>query len=70
MTTTLINRRLQLQFQSGTTSTGRPLLKNHFFAHVSGTAADADVLAVGQALAALFADPLYQIAYADQSTLS
>lgn len=70
MTTTLNTRRLQLQFQVGTTTTGRPKLKNHYLAHINPAAADADVLAVGQALAPLFADPLYQIGLADQSTLS
>lgn len=70
MTTTLMTRRLQLLFQVGTNAAGQPKLKSHYFAHVSPTAVDADVLAVGQALGALFSDPLYQVAIVDQSALS
>lgn len=70
MATTPLSRRLQLQFQSGTTATGRPKIANRYFPHVNPSAADADVLAVGQALAPLFADSLYQIAVVEQDAIS
>jgi len=66
---TPISRVLQLQFQNGTTSTGMPKLKNRSYTHVSPTAADDDVLAIGQALAGLSADPLFQIARIDATGL-
>ena len=67
---TQLSRHLQLQFQVGTTSKGLPKLKNHNFAHVSPTITDDDLLAVGQALGALFADPLYQVTRVEQDGLS
>lgn len=69
-TVTPLSRHLQLQFQNGTTAAGRPKLKNHNYAHVSPNASDDDVLAVGQALAGLCADAVYQIARVDQNGLA
>ncbi|MCL6444333.1 MAG: DUF1659 domain-containing protein, partial [Alicyclobacillus sp.] len=69
-TATPMSRRLQLQFENGTTATGHPKLKNQNYAHVSPAATDDDVLAVGQALAGLSADTLYQIARLDQASLA
>ncbi|GMA51148.1 hypothetical protein GCM10025857_25050 [Alicyclobacillus contaminans] len=68
-TVTPVSRHLQLQFQIGTTTSGQPKLQNRNFPNVSPSAADADVLAVGQALAGLFAEPLYGIAKVDQSSI-
>ncbi len=65
-----LSRHLQLQFQVGTTSKGLPKLKNHNFAHVSPAISDDDLLAVGRAIGALFADPLYQVTRVDQDALS
>ncbi|MCL6594175.1 MAG: DUF1659 domain-containing protein [Alicyclobacillus sp.] len=67
---TPISRHLQLQFQAGTSVNGQPKLQNRNFAHVSPAAADDDVLAVGQALAALCAQPLYAVTRVDQSSLA
>jgi hypothetical protein len=66
---TPISRRLQLQFQVGTTASGLPKLMNRNFAHISPTASSDDLLAVGQALAALFPDPLYGVAKVDQDSI-
>lgn len=59
--TTELNRRLQLQFQVGTTSKGLPKLKNQNYAHVNPNLSDDDLISVGEALAALFDEPLYQV---------
>ncbi|MCL6636583.1 MAG: DUF1659 domain-containing protein [Alicyclobacillus sp.] len=67
---TPVSRHLQLQFQAGTSANGQPKLQNRNFAHVSPAAADDDVLAVGQALAALCAQPLYAVTRVDQSSLA
>ena len=67
---TQLSRHLQLQFQVGTTSKGMPKLKNRNFAHVSPTVSDDDLLAVGQALAALFAEPLYQVTRVEQDAIT
>ncbi|KPV44992.1 DUF1659 domain-containing protein [Alicyclobacillus ferrooxydans] len=67
---TPISRHLQLQFQVGTTASGAPKLLNRNYANVLPSAADDDVLAVGQALAGLFADSLYQVTRVDQNGLS
>ncbi|MCL6548797.1 MAG: DUF1659 domain-containing protein [Alicyclobacillus sp.] len=69
-TATPISRHLQIQFQAGTSSTGRPLVKSHNYPHVNPNAADDDVLAVGQALGGLFSDPVFQIARVDQTGLA
>ena len=65
-----ISRVLQLQFQVGTTADGRPKLQNRNYSHVSVAAADDDVLAVGQALAGLCADPLFQVTRIDATGLA
>ncbi len=67
---TQVSRHLQLQFQIGTTSKGLPKLRNHNFPHVSQSISDDDLLAVGQAIGALFADPLYQVTRIEQDALS
>lgn len=67
---TPISRNLQLQFENGTTASGLPKLKNKNYAHVLPSAADDDVLAVGQAIAGLTADALYTIARVDQAGLA
>jgi hypothetical protein len=67
---TQLSRHLQLQFQVGTTGQGLPKIKNLNYTHVSPVISDDDLLAVGQALAALFADPIYQIARVDQDGLA
>lgn len=66
---TPISRHMQLQFQVGTTSSGLPKLSNRSYTHVSPSALDDDILAVGQALAALFSDPLYQVGKVDQTSI-
>lgn len=62
---TELQRRLVLEFQVGTTSKGQPKLKSHNFAHCSTSISDDDLLAVGEALAALFPDALYQVTRLD-----
>lgn len=69
-TVTPITRHLQLQFQVGTTAKGEPKLQNRNFAHVSPSASDDDLLAVGQALAGLINESLYQVARVDQSGIA
>lgn len=68
--TTPLTRHLQVQFQIGTSTNGRPKLKNQNYAYLSPSAVDDDILAVGQALAALSADTLYQIARVDQTGIA
>ncbi|MCF8566363.1 DUF1659 domain-containing protein [Alicyclobacillus tolerans] len=68
--TTPLSRRLQLQFQIGTTSTGNPKLKSVNYTYVLPGATDDDVLSVGQALAPLFADTLYQIVRVDDTSIA
>ncbi|MCL6597806.1 DUF1659 domain-containing protein [Alicyclobacillus macrosporangiidus] len=60
---------LQLQFQVGTTASGMPKIQNRNYTNVSPTASDDDLLAVGQALAALFDLPLHAIARVDQDAI-
>lgn len=67
---TPLSRHLQLQFQVGTNTDGTPKIQSRNFANVSPNAADDDVLAVGQALAALFSDALYAVARVDQDELT
>jgi hypothetical protein len=67
---TPLSRQLQLQFVAGTDSQGRPKVKKHNFAHVLPTASDDDVLAIGQALANLSNDTLFQIARVDQTSVT
>ncbi|QSO51743.1 DUF1659 domain-containing protein [Alicyclobacillus curvatus] len=67
---TPISRHLQLQFQIGTTASGAAKLQSRNYANVSPSASDDDVLTVGQALAGLFADSLYQVTRVDASELS
>lgn len=67
---TPISRVLQLQFQVGTTADGRPKLQNRNYSHISVNVTDDDVLAVGQALAGLSADPIFQIARIDAAGLA
>lgn len=67
---TQLSRHLQLQFQVGTTSKGLPKLQNHNFAHLAPGLSDDDALSVGQALAQLFALPVYQIAVVEQNAIA
>jgi len=67
---TPMSRNLQLQFQVGTLSSGLPKLQNRNYPHVSPTAADDDILAIGQALGGLFAETLYQVARVDADELT
>ncbi len=67
---TPLSRHLQLQFQIGTTSKGLPKLRNRNYTHVSSSISDDDLLAVGQALGGLFADPLYQVTRVDQNGIA
>ncbi|MBX6352598.1 MAG: DUF1659 domain-containing protein [Thermoflavifilum sp.] len=67
---TPLARTLQLQFLNGTMADGRPKLRNRNWAHVRPDAADDDVLAVGQAIAALCADSLYSINRVDQTGMT
>jgi len=67
---TPISRHLQLQFQVGTTTSGAPKLKSQNYPHVSPIALDDDILAVGQAIAGLFNETLYEVARVDQSGLT
>ena len=67
---TPVSRHLQLLFQVGTTTSGAPKLQNRNYVNVAPTALDDDVLAVGQALAALFSDTLYGVARVDQSSIA
>jgi hypothetical protein len=66
---TQLSRHLQLQFQVGTTASGLPKIKNQNYTHVSPDISDDDLFAVGQALAVLFTDPIYQVARVDQDSL-
>lgn len=68
--TTQVSRILQIQTQSGTLVSGQPKVQRHNFANVAMGASDDDILAVGQALAALMADPLVQIARIDQTSIA
>lgn len=67
---TPVNRTLQIQTQAGTLANGQPKVQRHNFSHVSVDAVDDDILAVGQALAALMADPLLEIVRVDQTSLA
>jgi hypothetical protein len=67
---TPISRSLQLQFQVGSTTSGLPKLRTVNYSHVSPAAADDDIFAVGQALAGLYADTLYDVARQDQNSLA
>lgn len=69
-TVTNLARHLQLQFQNGTAANGKVKVKNQSYAHVSSTAADDDILAVGQALAGLSSETLVGIARLDQDGLT
>ncbi|GMA57691.1 uncharacterized protein DUF1659 [Alicyclobacillus sacchari] len=68
--TTAVGTTLQLQTQSGTKANGQAQMKVHKFAYVSPNAANDDILAVGQALAALIDEPLMQISRVDVTALS
>lgn len=68
--TTQVSRTLQIQTQTGTLVNGQPKVQRHNFSNVALDAADDDILAVGQALAALMADPLVQIARVDQTSIA
>jgi hypothetical protein len=68
--TTDLSRILQLQFQVGTTSKGLPKVKNHNFPHVNPAVSDDDLLAAGEAIAALFAATLHQVARVDQTLVT
>ncbi|MFB5190846.1 DUF1659 domain-containing protein [Alicyclobacillus fastidiosus] len=68
--TTPVSRVLQIQTQVGTTSSGQPKLRSHNYANVALEAADDDLLAVGQALAALIDEPLVQVARVDQVVIT
>lgn len=67
---TPMSRRLLLQFQVGTTASGLPKIVGHNFANVSPQALDDDLLAVGQALSALFSDPLHEVVRVDQTGIT
>lgn len=67
---TPITRNLQLQFQIGTNASGQPKIQNRNYTHVDPAALDDDLLAVGQALAGLYADTFVQVARVDQEGLS
>lgn len=69
-TVTTLSRHLQIQFQNGTTATGQPKAKNQTYANVSSTAADDDIMAVGQALAGLSSATLLNINRVDQDALA
>lgn len=69
-TVTALARHLQLQFQNGATVSGQPKVKNQSYGNVSPTAADDDILAVGQALAGLSSQTLLGIARLDQDALA
>ncbi|GMA63346.1 DUF1659 domain-containing protein [Alicyclobacillus fastidiosus] len=68
--TTPVSRVLQIQTQVGTTPAGQPKLKSHNYPHVALNATDDDLLAVGQALAALIDEPLVQVARLDQVVIT
>jgi hypothetical protein len=67
---TPMSRHLQLQFQVGTTASGLPKVKGYNFAHISPQALDDDLLAVGQALGALFTDALHEVVRVDQAGIT
>ncbi|WP_067625666.1 DUF1659 domain-containing protein [Alicyclobacillus acidiphilus] len=67
---TAIGTTLQIQTQNGTKASGEPKISNHNFPNVSASASSDDVLAVGQALAALIGEPLVQIVRVDQTALT
>jgi hypothetical protein len=67
---TPLSRTLVLQFQVGTTTAGVPKLLARRYPKVSPGAVDEDVLAVGQALAALFAEPLFLLDRLDDTGIS
>ncbi|MFD1673635.1 DUF1659 domain-containing protein [Alicyclobacillus fodiniaquatilis] len=68
--TTPASRVLQIQLQSGTLANGEPKVQKQNFANVVTDAADDDLLAVGQAIAALFSEPLIQIARVDTTVIT
>jgi hypothetical protein len=68
--TTPTSRILQIQLQTGTTATGQPKVQNHNYPNVALNASDDDILAVGQALAALYSEPVVGIARVDQVAIS
>lgn len=67
---TPISRVLQVHLQSGTTAGGQPKVTSHNYANVALDALDDDLLAVGQAIAALYADPLARIVRQDQTAIT
>jgi hypothetical protein len=67
---TQLSRHLQLQFQAGTTTKGAPKLQNHNYQHLSPSISEDDALSVGQALGALFGQPMYQVAIVEQNALA
>ncbi|WAH36674.1 DUF1659 domain-containing protein [Alicyclobacillus dauci] len=68
--TTPVSRVLQIQLQTGTLANGQPKVTSHNYANVAMDSVDDDLLAVGQAIAALYADPLVQITRQDQVAIS
>lgn len=67
---TVIGTTLQLQTQNGTKANGDPKISNHNFPNVSPSASNDDILAVGQAIAALIGESLVQIVRVDQTALT
>lgn len=67
---TPIVSQLQFQLQTGTAADGTPKLSVKTYNNVDSSATDDDVLAVGQALGALFAQPVVQVIRINQSALS
>jgi len=67
---TPVSSQLQFQLQSGAAADGTPVISKRTYNNVKPSAADDDVYAIGQALAALFADELVQVVRINQSALA
>lgn len=62
---TTTSRHLLVQLQVGQTAAGKPKLNNRSYPHVDVSAADAAIDNVLQALAPLYADPIYAMGRVD-----
>jgi hypothetical protein len=61
---------LIIRTQTGTTPTGKPILKNRAYTNVKVTASDEDVYAIGEAMANLQSDPVVAVERLNSNTLT
>ncbi len=65
MVVSTMNRHLLVQLQTGQTAQGKPKLHNRAYPHVDVSVADEAISQVLEALAPLFADPVYAMGRVD-----